>query len=188
MTHSDPDRLPEDLQPVAALLRANRPEATPLELDGVLRRVRSRASRNQKGTTMKSRLAMTAMLVLGLTMSGTGAGLAVTGLSATDNAAISQYRPITPPAAPGEGGVLPDSASGEPGSTTESEPAEVAPAKGGTEAQSAPAVREQGAQPARQVAASGGDALPFTGFAAIPILIAGIALLAGGLVLRRRTA
>jgi hypothetical protein len=188
MTHSDPDRLPEDLQPVAAVLRANRPEATPLELDGVQRRVRSRVSRATKGPSMKSRLAMTAMLVLGLTMSGTGAGLAVTGLSATDNAAVSQYRPVAPPAAPGEGGVLPGSAQGEPEPATDSEPAEISPAEGGTESRSAPAVREQGAQPARQVAAGSGDALPFTGFAAIPILIAGIALLAGGLVLRRRTA
>ena len=43
-------------------------------------------------------------------------------------------------------------------------------------------------QPARQVeAGANNDELPFTGFAAIPVLIGGIALLSAGLVLRRRT-
>ena len=46
--------------------------------------------------------------------------------------------------------------------------------------------REEGAQPTRQVEASGGDELPFTGFAAVPILLGGIALLAAGLVMRKR--
>jgi hypothetical protein len=48
------------------------------------------------------------------------------------------------------------------------------------------------AQPNRQVEAgaqgTGAEQLPFTGFAAIPILLGGVALLASGLVLRRRTA
>ena len=47
-------------------------------------------------------------------------------------------------------------------------------------------------QPARQVEAgaqgSGGEELPFTGFAAIPILLGGVALLTSGLVLRKRAA
>ena len=43
-------------------------------------------------------------------------------------------------------------------------------------------------QPSRQVEAGANDSnLPFTGFAAIPVLIGGIALLSAGLVLRRRT-
>jgi hypothetical protein len=45
-----------------------------------------------------------------------------------------------------------------------------------------------GVQPSRQVeAGANNNELPFTGFAAIPVLIGGIALLSAGLVLRRRT-
>ena len=43
-------------------------------------------------------------------------------------------------------------------------------------------------QPTRQVEAGATTSqLPFTGFAAIPVLIGGIALLSAGLVLRRRS-
>lgn len=42
-------------------------------------------------------------------------------------------------------------------------------------------------QPARQVAASNAEGLPFTGYASVPLLLLGIALLASGAVLRRRT-
>ncbi len=252
MTPSDPHRLPDDLQDVAELLRGNRPEATALELDGVKRQVRSRVSRaasgrTQKGSTMKSKFAMMAMLVLGLLMSGTGAGLAVSGLGSTESASQAQYpcedNPATPQnecvppppppppvnnrevpcdlngdgvadatedlngQAPGcaDGDVLPtnekggsscdengdgiisptealkNGCGGVQGETNESNPPAANP-------DVEPDTREAGAQPTRQVEANGGDELPFTGFAAVPILIGGIALMGGGLVLRRRTA
>ena len=200
MHPNDPHRLPEDLQPVAEFLRMNRPEATALELDAVKRQA---LSRGRKGTTtMKSRLAMMAMLVFGLLMSGTGAGLAITGLSSSGDASVAQYGPPKTD----EQGTLPTSTSG--GSDCDANgdgvisPSEAAAEgcggvageddKGDTitpaPATDTPTAREEAAQPTRQTEASGGDELPFTGFAAVPILIGGIALLAGGLVLRRRTA
>jgi hypothetical protein len=41
------------------------------------------------------------------------------------------------------------------------------------------------AQAPRQISASTADELPFTGYAAIPMLFIGLALLGSGLVLRR---
>jgi hypothetical protein len=41
------------------------------------------------------------------------------------------------------------------------------------------------AQVAQQV--ESGDSLPFTGFAAIPVVLAGVALIGGGLMLRRQS-
>jgi hypothetical protein len=94
-------------------------------------------------------------------LSTTGAGLAVTGFTDTDSASIAQYGDVAGEEESGGGGgqVLGDDDEG-----------------GGD------------IQPTRQVAAAGaGNQLPFTGFAAIPVLIGGVALLGGGLALRRRT-
>ena len=119
---------------------------------------------------MKSRLVVLSMLVLGILLSTTGAGLAVSGLSG-DNASISQYAPTS---TGGGGGVLGDQDSGS-GESPENNGGPVA----GEEADDV--------QPARQVEAGANNSqLPFTGFAAIPVLIGGIALLSAGLVLRRR--
>jgi len=222
MTPSDPNRIPDDLRDVAELLTGNRPEATGLELDGVKRQVLSRVRKGRH--TMKSRIAMMAMLVVGLLMSGTGAGLAVSGLSSSGDASIAQYgKPNAVPCdlngdgvadatedlngpAPGCAGqdVLPTTTGGGDSCDTNGDgvisPSEALQngcggVRGQTDEGSVPrepasspnADRESGAQTTRQVEASGGDELPFTGFAAIPILIGGIALLSGGLVLRRRT-
>jgi hypothetical protein len=61
-------------------------------------------------------------------------------------------------------------------------------------AATAAAARPRGTLPAeetqaerQQAAAAQTSELPFTGFAAIPVLLGGLALLAGGLVLRSRT-
>ena len=119
---------------------------------------------------MKSRLVILTMLVLGMLLSTTGAGLAVSGLSGTTRR-IAQYSTPTPT---GGGGVLGDQDTGSGTSPEEN-------GGGGT----APATTTQ---PARQVeAGANNSSLPFTGFAAIPVLLGGIALLSAGLVLRRRT-
>ena len=117
---------------------------------------------------MKSRMVILTMLVFGMLLSTAGAGLAVSGV--TGNASTTQYTSTTTP--PGSG-VLGDQ---DTGSGTKPSTA-VSPANGG------------GTQPSRQVEAgtTTSNQLPFTGFAAVPILLGGIALLSAGLVLRRRT-
>jgi hypothetical protein len=168
------DDLQPDLQPVIDQLRANRPEATALELDAIKQRVRARAGnparrRTRRSELMKSRLVVLTMLVLGMLLSTTGAGLAVSGLSG-DNASRSVY---STPTGGGGGGVLGDQDTG-------SGEAPAAENGGGNEGSNV--------QPSRQVEAGANDnELPFTGFAAIPVLLGGIALLSAGLVLRRRT-
>ena len=119
---------------------------------------------------MKSRLVILTMLVLGMLLSTTGAGLAVSGLSG-DNASIAQYSKPRPEAA---------------ASSATRTPAP-APRRENNGGGSAPATSTN-TQPARQVEAGANNSqLPFTGFAAIPVLLGGIALLSAGLVLRRRT-
>jgi hypothetical protein len=168
------DDLQPDLQPVIDQLRANRPEATALELDAIKQRVRARSSqparrRTRRAQLMKSRMVILSMLVFGMLLSTAGAGLAVTGLSGQHNASVAQYGTPTPTPTP-ESEVLGDEDTGQGVSPTEN-------GGGG------------GVQPARQVEAgdTAGSNLPFTGFAAVPILLGGIVLLSAGLVLRRRT-
>jgi len=140
---------------------------------------------------MKSRVAILGMLVTGVLFSTAGAGLA---LQSGDNAAVSQYGTPTPTptyvctptgnvtAAEnqgadvcGETGVLPAEA--------ENAPAPASDSGSGTLPSS-----DSGTQPERQSAAAAETSeLPFTGFAAIPVLLGGLALLTGGLLLRRRT-
>ena len=145
---------------VIRLLREERPQISELELDSIKQRVRRRAHAPRKGQFMRSRLAILLTLVLGLTLSTTGAGLALQGQGPSNDAAVSQYNP---------GGV-----GGEEDETPEGPTL-------GNEEESPPA-----AEQTQQVEAGGNGELPFTGFAAIPILLVGIALLGTGLVLRRQ--
>jgi hypothetical protein len=208
MTYSDHNRLPDELAETAELLRDNRPEATALELDGVKRQILARSaararSTARKGQLMRSRFAMLAMIVFGLALSGGGAGLAVSGLSSADNSGVAQYGttptiPGLPCDANGDGVVTEDEDQNGPGVPGCLEDSGTLPTTDtGEEIPEAEVLDETDSgtdvaapQPARQVEA-GADTpgeLPFTGFAAVPILIAGLALLGGGLVLRRRTA
>jgi hypothetical protein len=167
----------DELEPVIDRLRASRPELSALELDGVKQRVRAHVASarrpSRRTQLMKSRLTILAMLVLGMAFSTTGAGLAVSGLSSGDNAGVAQYGAAPAPSPTGQ--VLGEENAGE-------------------EEQGATLPEQEAAaptQPTRQVEAGaqeqGGEELPFTGFAAIPLLIGGVALLIGGLVLRRRS-
>jgi hypothetical protein len=152
----------DELQPVIARLEAERPTATALELDEVKRRVLARtASRSRRRTqgVMRSRAAILATLVLGLLLSTSGAGLAISGFADNNQAAVAQY---------GQGNVG----------------GEVLPAVERKKSRPGASV-QPGRQTETVVAAQGGSQLPFTGFAAIPILLLGIGLLSAGLVLRR---
>ena len=153
-----------DFDDIARRLREERPQLSQLELDQVMQRARKRAQRTPgQGQPMRSRLAILFMLVAGMLVGTTGAGLAVQGATGNGNAAQEQY----PEEEPDGGGVLGEEVAGQ------------------GDAQSPP---PETTQPTRQVAvqAEGGE-LPFTGLAAIPIILVGLALTVGGLVLRRRT-
>lgn len=182
---SNHDDLQPDLQPVIDQLRANRPEATALELDAIKQRVRARAShparrRTRRAQLMKSRLVILTMLVFGMLLSTAGAGLAISGVSG--NAAQRTYPPAT--STPGGGGVLGDQDEGAGENASPDDGGGVNPSDEGGEGAGA-----GGTQPSRQVEAGQGTddgELPFTGLAAIPILFGGLVLLGGGLVLRSR--
>lgn len=188
-------------------LRDERPELSSLELDQVKQRVRMRARDQRKGSpSMKSRLAILATLVTGLVFSMTGATLAVSGLTTGNDASVAQYGTPTPTPTPGTtptptptpspgGGTSPDNGGppappkpdrgdvlGDHGSNSGNDTTNTAPST------STPAPEPQAAaQPTRQVeVGASGSELPFTGFAAIPVLLIGVALLATGLILRRR--
>jgi hypothetical protein len=163
----------DDLQSVAEQLRANRHQATPLELDAIKQRVLMRAERPasrraRSATFMKSRLAVLAMLVAGLMLSTTGAGLAISGATGND-ASVAQYKGND-----NGGDVLGEDDSNSPGGGVAGEENN----GGGNDV-----------QPAQQVESGAGSGeLPFTGFLAIPVLVGGVALLGTGLVLRKRAA
>jgi hypothetical protein len=161
----------DDLRRVADRLRTGRPQLTALELDEISQRVRARAAarRRPRSAFMKSRLTILAMLVVGMLLCTTGAGLAVSGLSHSSRAAQVEYGDNPGSSPTPEGNVLGEEESGGGGNSSTPSPA--------------------AAQPARQTesASNGSDTLPFTGYAAIPVLLGGVVLLGGGLVLRYRT-
>jgi len=104
------------------------------------------------------------ILALGILMSLSGAGLAVSGLGESGDASTAQY--FDNPGNPSD-----SSSSSRLSDTSDS----------------------ANVQPAAQESSGSGDSgngkeLPFTGFAAIPVLIGGLGLLCSGFVLRRRSA
>jgi hypothetical protein len=156
-----------DHDDVIRLLRDERPQISELELDRIKQRVRRRARTPRKGQFMRSRLAILLMLVFGLMLSTTGAGLALQGPS--NDAAQTQYNAGEDDDDDNGGGFLGEQDESNGGGTDDEPAGGVSP------------------QETRQVeAGSDGSELPFTGFAAIPILLVGVALLGTGLVLRRQ--
>jgi hypothetical protein len=161
---------------------------------------------------MRTRAAILFMLVFGFLLSTTGAGLAVSGLADNDQAATAQYPETAPPPptptppttnstppAPQPGGGSPPDSGVLPGQQ-ESPPEPCVPGEDSPSAsdecqpvqdevlpeQQNVAPEASDVQPTRQVeAGADGGSLPFTGFAALPVMLVGIALLSGGLIMRR---
>ena len=193
--------LPEDLQGIDAALRELRPELPEDRARSISMRARNRArtsalqSNHSKETSLRSRLAILTMLVLGFAFSGAGVGLAVTGLNTEGRSAADQQydRPaVNPTTAPTLSPTAPtnevegDTDEGtNPGVAGESDD-QGDNGVAGAEDEGVAGVEDT--QDTRQLAVEqGGEELPFTGFAAIPVLLMGLALLTGGFLLRRRS-
>ena len=164
MDHQENDRTSTEFEEVAAILRAERTTASPHELDRIKLTVMRRADREmrlstfarQKGRLMKSRFALMIVIATGLLMGTGGVTMAVTGSSGSGDASNNQYNVV------GSGGSDNDVLGSNTGDGV--------------------------ADPSGQVATANTDSgsLPFTGFAAIPLIALGSILLVGGLVLRVR--
>ncbi len=118
---------------------------------------------------MKSRVAVLMVLALGVFMSGTGATLAVSGLSSSGSASSAQYP--EPQQEQQSSNTLGNQESGGNEPSHASAAVETSPAE---------------TQAVRQVASTNSGSLPFTGFLAIPVLIVGVGLLGAGVAMRLR--
>ena len=183
-----------DLDELTARLRRERPDMS----DDAFARVHDRvvAQAPQRRRTPRTSLATALLIATGLIFTGGGASLAVSGLASDTTAVKAQYAPPATPPTPGvtvQGGTA-TSPAPTPTTTTDGDDVGV---QGDTDTDTTgdPSLGtngEQDQQPAQSapqqvVAASGGDELPFTGFAAIPIVVIGAMLIAAGALLRRRT-
>jgi hypothetical protein len=171
--------IPGELDDVVRRLQAHRAELTPLELDRIKLESRTRAAgrprfTNQRENTqvMRTKTSILAVLVSGIVMSGGGVALGVSGIAGSDNASQSQYQ-VKPIGAHAQGPTVLGASATSPAGNSAAAPASTQGA----------AV----AQPTAQRSLGSGSGLPFTGYAAIPVLLIGLALLGSGVVMRRRS-
>jgi hypothetical protein len=150
------------LADVCELLRRERPVLTSDELERVDRRLNtSRTPRRARRSG--SRLAVAICLALGLLFMTAGTGLAVSGFATPGAADHAQY---------------PDRTADGPPAGRHSSPSSLGEIR--------PAGRTSTAVAPLRQAETRND-LPFTGFAAIPILVTGIALIVTGAAVNRST-
>jgi hypothetical protein len=178
-----------DLDELAARLERERADLSPAAYERVHDRVVKRVPRPRRAS--RASIAATLTMALGLLLTGGGASLAVSGLASDTTAVRAQYAPpvtttATPPPAVGGAGTTdttPVTTTTDEESGAQGETDELEPTLGG----SADETDERAAQAPVQVQVASEDGeLPFTGFAAIPIVIAGALLIAAGALLRRR--
>jgi hypothetical protein len=159
----------DDFDAITARLEAGRPTLSAHELDDLARRIRVRSKRTKKRKEpfMRTRFAITSLLVVGVLLSCTaGAGMALSGTSGSGSAGSAQYGP--PPTHHHHG-------STHLGTPSTAPAQDVAPPT-------------QAVQPTRQLSTpTGSSTLPFTGLLLIPMIILGVGLLLVGLVLRSRS-
>lgn len=149
---------------------------------------------------MRSQLAVTLMLVLGLAVSTSGVALGLTGSSGDGTAVVAQYQnpdtvtqpiipPPTTPTTP-SGPTTPTTPTTTPTTTTAAPPATGQGPTTATPSTPKHAVKPAAVQPVEQFAAvqnkPSASKLAFTGYNAIPIVIGGLVLLGLGLFMRRR--
>jgi hypothetical protein len=173
--------IPAELREVEQRLREDRPALTAPELEGIKARAKKKSAARssnkllgkQKGTLMKSRLALLTMLTLGVFMLGTGATVAVSS-AASGSAGSAQYEPEEHEFCEETGGSESGSGCNHPceengsGSAGES-------GSGGAKGCIHPEPEE-----------SSGGTLPYTGFPVVPALLVGLGLLGGGVAMRVR--
>jgi len=160
---------------VIDLLSRERPSLTFDEAQRVDRRLTAATSR--RAPRRGSRLLAAVSVALGMLFMMAGTGLAIGGFGAPDTATQAQYpdHPYTGPASGGAPQPPTPQSRGVEGEQS-------APATLGETASSTPGDTTNGGL--RQAATRGG--LPFTGFAIVPILLVGIALILAGVGLNRR--
>lgn len=204
MTHHELD--PE----LSDRLRAERPELSAGAFDAQRARLRSTAP---SAARRSSSVLAAGLLGMGVVFCGSGSALAVSGFAGDGSAVARQYAPAAPqggvagttaensapplgaPTTPPESG---DAAGGGVSTDEDQMVAGTSAANGtpGTPSSATPSASSGASAPSaapassvtRQVAAvQTSGSLPYTGFAAIPVLLIGAALLIGGALMRRRT-
>lgn len=195
MDHSNRNRTPAELNGIEDALRAERHQTSPLELDRIKLQAIRQAERPRtslkvkKGTFMKSRLALTVLLVAGFMLSTTGATLAISGSSGNGSASSNQYTPAGTKEHHTENHVKGANTSGSKGCTENgggNGGNNGAGGNGCNETQPTAAV-EVAPTAEQQAVVSSGSSLPFTGFVAIPLLVIGLGLIVVGAVLRLKS-
>ena len=191
-----------ELDKTEQLLRDQRPDID----DARLERVRGGLVGRRRPARRTFPKLATALLGTGLVLSFGGSGLAVSGLAADSTAVQAQY-PTTPTTSTtGESATQPSieslttptqqaapTGSDDEGGSGSGPGAGSGPGSGGDDEEvlgdtaRSPDEASVDNTPRELAAVSEGEELPFTGLAALPIILLGLASLGIGLVLRRRT-